>query len=346
MAEVKASSPEPTVTANSTSTSTKKVKRTIIETVEESDDSHLTKERYRPSIASKSVVIQRSAYGQAGGARSGYGAERSVRYSMNTAAPSGASLALIQQSGMTQVTSTRQQEKKDMQDLNERFANYIEKVRFLEAQNRRLADELEKLKSKWGKETTSVKVMYEAELAEARRLLDEANREKGRLEVRLASVEEELEELRQRFDDVQKAYLLERERNERLIQEISDIEAEIQLLRRRAQSHDTDRDKDKKLIALLKEQLQIARADLDNQSLAFIDAENKRQTLEEELEFIKALHEQEMKELAALAYRDTTSENREYWQSEMGQACERFNSRTMTRSTACGWNWRPPTAFR
>ena len=27
-----------------------------------------------------------------------------------------------------------------------------------------------------------------------------------------------------------------------------------------------------------------------------------------------------MKELAALAYRDTTSENREYWKSEMGQA--------------------------
>jgi len=27
-----------------------------------------------------------------------------------------------------------------------------------------------------------------------------------------------------------------------------------------------------------------------------------------------------MKELAALVYRDTTSENREYWKNEMGQA--------------------------
>ena len=27
-----------------------------------------------------------------------------------------------------------------------------------------------------------------------------------------------------------------------------------------------------------------------------------------------------MKELAALAYRDTTAENREYWKNEMGQA--------------------------
>ena len=29
---------------------------------------------------------------------------------------------------------------------------------------------------------------------------------------------------------------------------------------------------------------------------------------------------QEMKELAALAYRDTTSENREYWKSELSNA--------------------------
>ena len=51
-----------------------------------------------------------------------------------------------------------------------------------------------------------------------------------------------------------------------------------------------------------------------------IDAENRRQTLEEELEFLKSVHEQEMKELAALAYRDTTAENREFWKNEMGQA--------------------------
>ena len=29
---------------------------------------------------------------------------------------------------------------------------------------------------------------------------------------------------------------------------------------------------------------------------------------------------QEMRELAALAYRDTTPENREFWKNEMGQA--------------------------
>lgn len=85
-----------------------------------------------------------------------------------------------------------------MQDLNERFASYIEKVRFLEAQNRRLADELEKLKSKWGKETTQVKAMFEAELDEARHLLDEAEKEKARMQIRVATLEEQVNELEKR----------------------------------------------------------------------------------------------------------------------------------------------------
>lgn len=305
---------------SSTSTSSTKTVRKTITVIEESADT-LTKDHYRPTIASKNVIIQRSGmFGSQNSRNSGgYGAERSVRYS-TTGAASGASLALIHSTGMMDVKTSRVQEKKDMQDLNERFANYIEKVRFLEAQNRRLVDELEKLKSKWGKETNAVKIMFQAELEEARRLLDEANREKGRLELRVASLEEMMEELRQRADDATKLALLEREKNEQLIQQLSDLEAECNLLRRRFQSFDTDRDKERRLIAELKEKLQAARTDLDNETLLHIDAENRRQTLEEELEFLKTLHEQEMKELAALAYRDTTSENREYWKSEMGQA--------------------------
>ena len=94
---------------------------------------------------------------------------------------------------------SREKEKRDMQDLNERFASYIEKVRFLEAQNKRLADELEKLRSSWGKETSAVKAMYQTELEEARRLLDDSERNKAKLEIRLSSLEEQLEELRQRY---------------------------------------------------------------------------------------------------------------------------------------------------
>ena len=120
---------------------------------------------------------------------------RSMSYGMaNTGVPAGA-YSTMTSTGVTSVKQSRDKEKKDMQDLNERFASYIEKVRFLEAQNRKLADELDKLKQKWGKETTAIKAMYQAELDEARRLLDEAEKEKARLEIRCASLEEQIEEL-------------------------------------------------------------------------------------------------------------------------------------------------------
>jgi len=238
---------------------------------------------------------------------------------MLAAVPAGA-YATVTTTGVANVRTAREREKKDMQDLNERFASYIEKVRFLEAQNKRLADELDKLKQKWGKETTAIKAMYQAELDEARRLLDESEKEKARLEIRCASLEEQIEELRIKCEELKQAREQDREIIERANQQLSEYEAEINVLRRRIEQLENDRERDKKEIARLTDALNRARIDLDNETLAHIDAENRRQTLEEELEFLKQVHEQEMKELAALAYRDTTSENREFWKNEMGNA--------------------------
>lgn len=54
------------------------------------------------------------------------------------------------------------------------------------------------LKARWGKDTTTIKAMLQAELDEARRLLDEAVKDRSRLEIRVASNDDILEELRQR----------------------------------------------------------------------------------------------------------------------------------------------------
>lgn len=272
---------------------------------------------YRTQITPRTTIIQRTSYGGPG--QGGYSKKQQQMAYANMGAPAGA-YAHVTSTGVSSVKASRDQEKKDMQDLNERFASYIEKVRFLEAQNRKLADELNKLKDKWGKETSAIKAMYQAELDEARKLLDDAEKEKARLEIRCASLEEQIEELRTKLDEANAALATEREKCERQNQQLSDYEAEINLLRRRLESLEADRERDKKEIARLQEALTRARLDLDNETLNHIDAENRRQTLEEELEFLKAVHEQEMKELAALAYRDTTAENRDFWKNEMGQA--------------------------
>jgi len=68
------------------------------------------------------------------------------------------------------------------------------KVRNLEARNRQLAGELNKLTSKWGRETMQIKAMYQAELDDARHALDDVEKEKARLEIRVSSIEDMSEE--------------------------------------------------------------------------------------------------------------------------------------------------------
>jgi len=275
---------------------------------------------YKSVMTPRTTIITRSAYGPGGGG-GGVSMTRSQQQSMayaNSTPMNSGALQAIAATGVGNVKTSRQAEKKDMQDLNERFASYIEKVRFLEAQNRKLADELDKLKSKWGKETTQVKAMYEAELDEARRQLDEAEKAKAALEVQNSTYLEQIDELKMSVDELIERNTILTESNNTYIQQLSEIEAEINMLRRRVDILENDRERDKKEINRLTEALNRARVDLDNETLQHIDAENRRQTLEEELEFLKQVHDQEMKELAALAYRDTTQENREFWKNEMG----------------------------
>ena len=62
----------------------------------------------------------------------------------------------LAEAGAKQIQETRNNEKKSMQDLNSRFANYIEKNRFLEAQLKSVEQRLKDLQGKWGKLTVAL----------------------------------------------------------------------------------------------------------------------------------------------------------------------------------------------
>lgn len=180
-------------------------KRTVITSSTSSGyDDDLDKIHYTSNIHPRTNVVTRSSTSSIGGpgfrhsfGGSGGGTTMVRTIEMGYGAGSHSSLGpggfeKVSNTGVANVKTTREQEKKEMRDLNERFANYIEKVRFLEAQNRKLASELEQLKSKWGKETSMIKQMYETELAEARKLIDDLTREKANLEIKNNSLQEQM----------------------------------------------------------------------------------------------------------------------------------------------------------
>lgn len=93
---------------------------------------------------------------------------------------------------------SRLQEKADLQNLNDRLACYIDRVRFLEQENSRLTLEIRTSQETVTREVSNIKQMYEHELTDARKLLDETAREKAKLEIDAKRIWEENDELKKR----------------------------------------------------------------------------------------------------------------------------------------------------
>ncbi|KAK7801871.1 hypothetical protein U0070_013475 [Myodes glareolus] len=143
--------------------------------------------------------------------------------------------------------ATRSNEKQELQELNDRFANFIEKVRFLEQQNAALRGELSQAR---GQEPARADQLCQQELRELRRELELLGRERDRVQVERDALAEDLAALKQR---------LEEESRKR-----EDAEHNLVLFRK----------------------------DVDDATLSRLELERKIESLMDEIEFLKKLHEE------------------------------------------------------
>ncbi|OXU27516.1 hypothetical protein TSAR_010880 [Trichomalopsis sarcophagae] len=97
---------------------------------------------------------------------------------------------------------SRLQEKQDLQNLNDRLACYIDKVRHLESENSRLTREVQTSQETVTREISNIKSMYEHELSDARKLLDETARERAKLEIDTKRLWDDNEDLKNKINSV------------------------------------------------------------------------------------------------------------------------------------------------
>merc|ERR1712142_1031793 len=102
--------------------------------------------------------------------------------------------------------NARVEEKQELSHLNDRLAAYIDRVRSLESQNAKLSVEVNQAIDTRNREVTNVKAMYETELAESRRLLDDTSKEKALLKLENNKLNGILVDLRPKLEQSQAAY--------------------------------------------------------------------------------------------------------------------------------------------
>ncbi|XP_070703915.1 peripherin [Pempheris klunzingeri] len=152
--------------------------------------------------------------------------------------------------------TTRSNEKAELQELNDRFASFIEKVRYLEQQNGALQQELNQYKGQQQQgQPNRASEIFQDELREMRRQMDAIGKERDQ-------------------------YLLERD----------NLAEDLGLLKQRLEEEAQKRaDAENNLVAF--------RKDVDDATLSRLELERKIESLMDEIEFLKKLHDEEIQDV-------------------------------------------------
>lgn len=191
---------------------------------------------------------------------------------------------------------TRLQEKEELRELNDRLAVYIDKVRSLEIENSALHLQVTEREEVRGRELTGLKSLYETELADARRALDDTARERAKLQIELGKIRAEHDQLLGNYAKKESDLNCALAKLREFEASLNAKEAALATALGDKKSLEGELEDLKDQITQLEAALVAAKKQLVDETLMKVDLENRCQSLIEDLEFRKNMYEEEINE--------------------------------------------------
>ncbi|NWV83500.1 LAML3 protein, partial [Dasyornis broadbenti] len=213
-----------------------------------------------------------------------------------TPASGSRSVSRAAESPLSPARLSRLQEKEELRQLNDRLAAYIERVRALEADKSALQQRLSEQQAGSDRELGCLRLRYEAELADARRALDDVAIERATLQVELGKIGEEHRQLHIRNSKKESDLNLAQARVRDLDAQLNAKEADLATALNENRTLENELRELKDQVLSLNLSLEDTKKHLHSEMLRRVDLENHMKTLQEEMTFQKRLHEDELKE--------------------------------------------------
>lgn len=210
---------------------------------------------------------------------------------------------------------TRQQEKHELQTLNDRLAVIIDTVRRLEQDNEKLRNIVKTNTQSFETETSKVKALYESELDDAKKLIEELAHEKSRLEIELEKHRCETTDLQTKLNRTERDSRGFESRLKQYENDIAELKARCDAITFDNIRKTEDNESLQNSNTDLEKQITSLKRQLEAETLLRIDLENKNKTLREELEFNEQVHEtriQQLKQQQCLEVTHTDSLRQQY----------------------------------
>uniref|UniRef100_G3THW6 Lamin-B2 n=1 Tax=Loxodonta africana TaxID=9785 RepID=G3THW6_LOXAF len=221
------------------------------------------------------------------------------------------------------------QEKEELRELNDRLAHYIDRVRALELENDRLLLKISEKEEVTTREVSGIKALYESELADARRVLDETARERARLQIEIGKLRAELEEANKSAKKREGELMVAQGRVKDLEALFHRSEAELAAALSDKRSLESDVAELRAQLAKAEDGHAVAKKQLEKETLMRVDLENRCQSLQEELDFRKNVFEEEVRETRRRHERqlvEVDSSRQQDYDFKMAQALEELRS--------------------